>query len=189
MDGRNHQTIRHGTGLRSSAPQMGRRTYFRMAWWLSQADKGFRSDNRQRRCLGVRCAHANQHAATRNSLQIKCNHYSRDIADGPEKLFFDPIPLCRVIAVLPSRLTCAIWTLSLRRGVSLQEFKARARISAPRILLQKIDLVRIGARCGRLQRSFSVRYDIVVSLVLDRSPTTASIRLLSSHQRVWIEIG
>src|ERR1700736_3699802 len=56
-------------GLRSSAPQMGRRTYFRMARSLSQAGKGFRSDNRQRRCLGVRCAHPNPHAATRKSLK------------------------------------------------------------------------------------------------------------------------
>src|SRR3982074_3370898 len=67
MDDRNHQTFRHGAGLRSSAPQMGRRTYFRMARSLSQAGKGFRSDNRQRRCLGVRCAHPNPHAATRKS--------------------------------------------------------------------------------------------------------------------------
>src|ERR1700736_3624816 len=69
MDDRNHQTFRHGAGLRSSAPQMGRRTYFRMARSLSQAGKGFRSDNRQRRCLGVRCAHPNPHAATRKSLK------------------------------------------------------------------------------------------------------------------------
>src|ERR1039458_3799388 len=49
MDDRNHQTFRHGAGLRSSAPQMGRRTYFRMARSLSQTGKGFRSDNRQLR--------------------------------------------------------------------------------------------------------------------------------------------
>src|SRR4051794_27576743 len=35
MDDRNHQTFRHGAGLRSSATQMGRRTYFRMARSLS----------------------------------------------------------------------------------------------------------------------------------------------------------
>src|SRR6202158_1147083 len=69
MDDRNHQTFRHGAGLRSLAPQMGRRTYFRMARSLSQAGKGFRSDHRQRRCLGVRCPHPNPHAATRKSLK------------------------------------------------------------------------------------------------------------------------
>ena len=35
MDDRNHQTFRHGAGLRSSVTQMGRRTYFRMARSLS----------------------------------------------------------------------------------------------------------------------------------------------------------
>ena len=33
--------FRHGAGLRNSAPQMGRRTYFRIARSLSQAGKGF----------------------------------------------------------------------------------------------------------------------------------------------------
>src|ERR1700738_3505539 len=69
MDDRNHQTFRHGAGLRSSAPQMGRRTYFRMARSLSQAGQGFGSAHRQRRFLGVRDAHPNPHAAPRKSLK------------------------------------------------------------------------------------------------------------------------
>jgi hypothetical protein len=41
-----------------------------------------------------------------------------------------------------------------------------------------------------LSERLFVRYDSVGQpLVLDRSPTTAPIRLLSSLQRVWIEIG
>jgi hypothetical protein len=69
MDDRNHQTFRHGAGLRSSAAQMGCRTYFRMARSLSQTGKRFRSDHRQRCCLGVRRPHPNPHAATRKSLK------------------------------------------------------------------------------------------------------------------------
>src|ERR1035437_9339980 len=45
------------------------RTYFRMARSLSQTGKGFRSDHRQRCCLGVRRPHPNPHAATRKSLK------------------------------------------------------------------------------------------------------------------------
>ena len=56
---------------------MGRRTYFRMARSLSQAGKGFRSDNRQRRCLGARCSHPNPHAATRKSLKSNAIIMSR----------------------------------------------------------------------------------------------------------------
>src|SRR6202165_2101460 len=82
MDDRNHQTFRHGAGLRSSAPQMGRRTYFRMARSLSQAGKGFRSDNSQRRCLGVRCAHPNPHAATRKSLKSNAIIMSQTLTVG-----------------------------------------------------------------------------------------------------------
>src|SRR6185312_15569626 len=69
LDDKNHQTFRHGAGLRSSAPQMGRRTYFCMARSLSQARKGFRSDNRQRRCLGARCAHPHPRKTDRKSLR------------------------------------------------------------------------------------------------------------------------
>src|ERR1700681_1642060 len=85
MDDRNHQTFRHGAGLRSSAPQMGRRTYFRMARSLSQAGKGFRSDNRQRRCLGVRCAHPNPHAATRKSLKSNAIIMSQTLRETDEQ--------------------------------------------------------------------------------------------------------
>src|SRR5471032_2660001 len=69
MDGRNHQTFRHGAGLRSSAPQMGCRTYFRMARSLSQTGKGFRSDNRQRSCLGARRSHPHPHKTDRKSFR------------------------------------------------------------------------------------------------------------------------
>src|ERR1019366_9271155 len=82
MDDRNHQTFRHGAGLRSSAPQMGRRTYFRMARSLSQARKGFRIDNRQRRCLGIRCAHPNPHPATRKSLKSNAIIMSRTLRES-----------------------------------------------------------------------------------------------------------
>ena len=69
MDDRNHQAFGHGAGLRSFPTQMGYRTYFRMARSLSQTGKGFRSDNRQRRCLGIRRPHPNPHPATRKSLR------------------------------------------------------------------------------------------------------------------------
>src|SRR5260370_12609842 len=82
MDDRNHQTFRHGAGLRSSAPQMGGRAYFRMARSLSQARKGFRSDNRQRRCLGIRCAHPNPYPATRKSLKANAIIMSRTLSPG-----------------------------------------------------------------------------------------------------------
>src|SRR4030088_2120547 len=90
MDDRNHQTFRHGAGLRSSAPQMGRRTYFRMARSLSQAGKGFRSDNRQRRCLGVRCAHPNPHAATRKSLKSNAIIMSQTLRANTKTAFASP---------------------------------------------------------------------------------------------------
>src|ERR1017187_126527 len=61
---------------------MGRRTYFRMARSLSQAGKGFRSDNRQRRCLGIRRPHPNPHPATRKSLRSNANIMSRTLRDN-----------------------------------------------------------------------------------------------------------
>src|SRR5271167_4826300 len=63
---------------------MGGRTYFRMARSLSQASKGFRSDNRQRRCLGVRCPHPNPHAATRKSLKSNAIIMSRTLTEQVE---------------------------------------------------------------------------------------------------------
>jgi hypothetical protein len=77
MDDGNHQTFRRRAGLRGSATQMGRRTYFRVTRSPSKAGKGFRSDNRQRRGLGVRCAYPNPHPSTRKSL--KSNAMSRTL--------------------------------------------------------------------------------------------------------------
>src|SRR5882724_10833079 len=79
MDDRNHQAFGHGAGLRSFAPQMGCRTYFRMARSLSQTGKGFRSDNRQRRCLGIRRPHPNPHPATRKNLRSNAIIMSRTL--------------------------------------------------------------------------------------------------------------
>jgi hypothetical protein len=80
MDRKNHQTFRHGAGLRSSTPQMGRRTYLRMAWSLSQTGKGFRSDHRQRRRLRVRRPHPNPHPPTRKSLKSTAIIMSRTLS-------------------------------------------------------------------------------------------------------------
>src|SRR5882672_4565996 len=80
MDDRNHQAFGHGAGLRSFATQMGCRTYFRMARSLSQTGKGFRSDNRQRRCLGIRRPHPNPHPATRKSLRSDAIIMSRTLS-------------------------------------------------------------------------------------------------------------
>src|SRR6476469_8950791 len=68
---------------------MGRRTHFRMARSLSQAGKGFRSDNRQRRCLGVRRPHPNPHPATRKSLRSNAIFMSRTLKniDRPVRVY------------------------------------------------------------------------------------------------------
>ena len=63
-----------------------RGTYFRMARSLSQAGKGFRSHNRQRRCLGVRRPHPNPHPATRKSLRSNAIIMSRTLKDKVKSL-------------------------------------------------------------------------------------------------------
>ena len=68
-------------GFEVAAAQMGRRTYLRMARSLSQTGKGFRSDHRQRRRLGVRRPHPNPHAATRKSLKSNAIIMSRTLTN------------------------------------------------------------------------------------------------------------
>src|ERR1700682_798735 len=86
MDDKNHQTFRHGAGLRSSAPQMGRRTNFRMARPLSQTGKGLRSDHRQRRCLGARRPHPHPHATARKILRLNAIIMSQTLTPWPKEL-------------------------------------------------------------------------------------------------------
>jgi hypothetical protein len=49
----------------------GSSNVFRMARSPSKAGKGFRSDNRQRRCLGIRCAYPTPHPF--DSRELKSN--------------------------------------------------------------------------------------------------------------------
>jgi hypothetical protein len=57
-------------------------SYFRVARSLSKAGKGFRSDNRQRPYLGIRCAYPNPHPVDSQELEIKCTHYETDTKEG-----------------------------------------------------------------------------------------------------------